>query len=63
MIMALFLFLYNLTEFRIGKALKERNETVPKPEKINTKPPSKGSTSSSGQSKSWCTRRGTIVRR
>lgn len=31
------LFIHSLTEFRVRKALKERNETVPNPEKTNTK--------------------------
>jgi len=37
MIMTLSLFIYSLTEFRVRKALKERNETVPNPGKTNTK--------------------------
>ena len=39
MIMTLSLFIYSLTEFRVRKALKERNETVPNPERRPTQKP------------------------
>ncbi len=39
MIMTLSLFIYSLTEFRVRKALKERNETVPNPERRPTHKP------------------------
>ena len=39
MIMTLSLFLYSLTEFRVRKALKEQNETVPNPERRPTQKP------------------------
>ena len=49
MIMTLSLFIYSLTEFRVRKALKERNETVPNPERRPHKSrPSRGSSFSSG---------------
>jgi len=39
MIITLSLFIYSLTEFRVRKALKERNETVPNPEPRPTQKP------------------------
>ena len=39
MIMTLSLFIYSLMEFRVRKALKERNETVPNPERRPTQKP------------------------
>jgi hypothetical protein len=39
MIMTLSLFIYSLTEYRVKKALKERNETVPNPERRPTQKP------------------------
>jgi transposase len=39
MIMTLSLFIYSLTEVRVRKALKERNETVPNPERRPTQKP------------------------
>lgn len=39
MIMTLSLFIYSLTEFRVRKALKEQNETVPNPERRPTQKP------------------------
>ena len=39
MIMTLSLFIYSLTEFRVRKALKEQNETVPNPERRSTQKP------------------------
>ena len=39
MIMTISLFIYSLTEFRVRKALKERNETVPNPERRPTQKP------------------------